>query len=128
VTEACCPRLILCTTCRNGRALAEGEKTPGALLHETLNALIAKQGGPSPVDLHEVACLANCDRGCSAVIAMPGKWTYLLGHLHETVAADLLAYAAAYAASPTGTVLPSQRPHSLRHMIIGRVPYLEPVQ
>jgi predicted metal-binding protein len=118
--------LIVCTTCRNGRTLAENEKTPGALLHETLKALITEQDTPAPVDLHEVACLANCDRGCSAVIVMSGKWTYLLGHLHETIAADLLAYAAAYAASPTGTVLPSRRPDSLGHMIVGRVPHLEP--
>jgi len=117
--------LILCTTCRNGRTLAEGETTPGALLYEALKGLVARQDTPVAVDLCEVACLANCDRGCSAVIAVPGKWTYLLGHLHAAVAADLLVYAAAYAASPTGTVLPARRPVSLRHMIIGRVPHLE---
>jgi predicted metal-binding protein len=126
VTEASRPRLILCTTCRSGRTVAADDKPPGALLHETLNALIARQDGTAPVDVREVACLANCDRGCSAVIAMPGKWTYLLGHLQVADAADLLVYAAAYAASPTGTVLPSRRPDSLRHMIIGRVPHLEP--
>jgi predicted metal-binding protein len=57
---------------------------------------------------------------------MPGKWTYLLGHLREPDAADLLAYAAAYAASATGTVLPSRRAQALRDMIIARVPHLEP--
>ena len=126
MTEACRPRLILCITCRQGRTLAEGEKTPGALLHGTVSALLGEQVSAAPVDLREVACLANCDRGCSAVISMPGKWTYLLGHLHAAIADDLLTYAAAYAASPTGTVLPSRRPESLRHMIIGRVPHLEP--
>jgi predicted metal-binding protein len=95
------------------------------LLHEALKGLIAREDTPVAVDLREVACLANCDRGCSAVIAIPGKWTYLLGHLHEAVAADLLVFAASYAASPTGTVLPAKRPVSLRNMIIGRVPHLE---
>ena len=126
MTETCRPRLILCTTCRNGRTLAEGEATPGALLHGTLQTLIAGLDQPASVDVREVACLANCDRGCSAVIAMPGKWTYLLGRLDQSVAADLLTYAAAYAASATGTVLPSRRPASLRDMILGRVPHLEP--
>jgi predicted metal-binding protein len=127
VTEICCPRLILCTTCRNGHTLAKGEATPGALLHGALQALIADLDPSASVDLREVACLANCDRGCSAVIAMSGKWTYLLGGLDQSVAADLLTYVAAYAASATGTVLPSRRPASLRNMIIGRVPHLEPV-
>jgi len=95
------------------------------LLHDALKALIASQDPPASVDLREVACLANCERGCSAAITMPGKWTYLLGHLHEPDAADLLAYAAAYAASATGTVLPSRRPAALRNMIIGRIPNLE---
>jgi predicted metal-binding protein len=126
VTKTGCPRLILCTTCRNGRSLADGETTPGALLHARLQTLIAEVGTPASVDLREVACLANCDRGCSAVIAMPGKWTYLLGRLDRSVAADLLTYIAAYAESTTGTVLPSRRPPSLRNMIIGRVPHLEP--
>jgi predicted metal-binding protein len=118
VTEACRPRLIVCTTCRAGRALAEGETPPGALLHAALQSA-------SEIELREVACLANCDQGCSAAIATPGKWTYLLGHLTPELAGDLLQYAASYAASATGTVLPSRRPASLRHMIIGRVPYLE---
>ena len=125
VSETCRPRLILCTTCRNGRTGAPGEAPAGGLLHDALKALIASQDPPASVDLREVACLANCERGCSAAITMPGKWTYLLGHLHEPDAADLLAYAAAYAASATGTVLPSRRPAALRNMIIGRIPNLE---
>jgi predicted metal-binding protein len=101
--------------------LAEGETPPGARLHATVQALLPV---PSPIDLHEVACLANCDRGCSAAIAMPGKWTYLLGRLDPTLAGDLLTYAGVYAASANGTVLPSRRPASLREMVIGRVPDL----
>ncbi len=117
-------RLILCTTCRTGRILAEGETAPGALLYEAVRGLIAARGTEPLVELYEVACLANCDHGCSAAITMPGKWTYLLGRLNAALAGDLLAYAACYAASTTGTVLPSRRPASLRHMIIGRVPDL----
>ena len=126
LSEPCRPRLILCTTCRNGRTPEAGEATAGALLHGALGSLIASSAAPAPVDLREAACLANCDRGCSAAIAMPGKWTYLLGHLDEACAPALLTYAAAYASSATGAVMPSRRPPELRDMIIGRVPYLEP--
>lgn len=118
------PRLIVCTTCRAGRILAEGESAPGALLYAAVRGLIATRRTEPLVELREVACLANCDHGCSAAITMPGKWTYLLGRLNAALARDLLAYAACYAASSTGTVLPSRRPASLRHMIIGRVPDL----
>ncbi len=69
--------------------------------------------------------MANCERGCSAALAMPGKWTFFLGHLTPEHAADLLAYAAAYAAHATGTIMPSRRPASLRHAVLGRIPHLE---
>jgi len=72
-----------------------------------------------------VSCLASCERGCAAAISMPGKWTNLLGFLSPALASDLLVYAQAYAASPTGTVMPSRRPASLGTLILGRVPHPE---
>lgn len=117
------PRLIVCITCRAGRELGEGETPPGAMLHAELARLIA--AGGSNVDLRDVACMANCERGCSAALAMPGKWTFFLGHLRPEHAPDLLTYAAAYAAHATGTVMPSRRPESLRNVVLGRVPHLE---
>ena len=117
------PRLIVCTTCRAGRELAEGDTPPGAHLHAELVRLIDAHA--APVALHPVACLANCERGCSAALAMPGKWTFFLGHLSPDMAADLLTYAATYAAHPTGTVMPSRRPASLRHAVLARIPHLE---
>ena len=56
---------------------------------------------------------------------MPGKWTYVLGHLAPGLGIDLLAYAATYAASATGTVMPSRRPATLARVVIARVPPLE---
>lgn len=76
------------------------------------------------ITLRPVACLAACDRGCTAAIAMPGRWTWLLGHLGPEKAEDLLVYAQLYAASAKGTVMPSRRPASLADMILGRVPVL----
>jgi predicted metal-binding protein len=123
VSEACRPRLIVCTTCRAGRALADGEAPPGARLHAALAGLIAATA--AAVELREVACMANCERGCSAALAMPRKWIFFLGHLTPDHAADLLSYAAAYAAHATGTVMPSRRPASLRDVVLGRLPHLE---
>ena len=119
------PRLIVCITCRAGRDLADGETPPGALLHAELSQLLAPSSGEAVVDLREASCMANCERGCSAAIAMPGKWTYVLGHLAPGLATDLLAYAATYAASATGTVMPSRRPVALARVVIARVPPLE---
>ncbi len=108
--------LHVCTTCR---------ADPGAALHARLAALLAERPD-APVRLLEVKCLSNCDHGCSAAIAMPGKWSYLLGGLDLDRAADLLEYAAIYAASKTGVVMPSRRPASLASMVHGRIPPLEP--
>jgi predicted metal-binding protein len=123
VTEALHPSLILCTTCRNGGTPLQGEEPPGAMLYAALRARLSGEGA-TLIELRAAACLANCDRGCSAAIAMPGKWTYLLGFLRPALADDLLAYAKSYAESGTGIVLPSRRPASLRNMIIGRIPDL----
>ncbi len=112
------PRLYICSTCDPG-------PSPSGALFDALQARLAQPGAPA-VELASAACLANCDRGCSAAIAMPGKWTYLLGRLRPELADDLLTYAASYAASATGAVMPSRRPAPLRHMIMGRVPHLEP--
>ena len=116
------PCLHVCVTCRAGRELADDETPPGRLLHNALAGLT-----PGDVDLEAVACLAACERGCTATISADGKWTYLLGHLDVGLAHDLMTYARAYAASNTGTVLPSKRPASLRNMILGRVPVLLPL-
>ena len=113
------PRLHVCITCRAGTTPADGETPPGARL---LAALADMLGESDSLRLAPVACLANCERGCSAAISAAGKWTYLLGHLGPAQAADLIAYAATYAASASGTVMPSRRPASLRQAVIARIP------
>ena len=111
-------RLHVCVTCRAGRPPAAADTPPGALLHAALVRLV-RDGS---CEIRDVACLASCARGCAAAISMPGKWSYLLGKLSVAHAPDLLAYAAAYSASASGTVLPSRRPASLRDVILGRFP------
>ncbi len=107
----------ICVTCRGGAP--EHAPAAGQALYD---ALAQARPAEAALALRPAACLANCTRGCSAALAGPGKWTYLLGHLSPALAGDLLLYAATYAASATGTVMPSRRPASLRDVVIGRVP------
>ena len=113
------PHLHICVTCRAGQALAEGAKPPGQHLLDAVASLVGEAG---PVRVQAITCLASCERGCAAVISAPGKWGYLLGGLSNELAPDLLTYAGAYAASKTGTVMPSKRPHSLLGVVLGRFP------
>ncbi len=112
------PILHVCTTCRTGLPLAEGQTPPGRHMYDA----VAAHPAAAAVEVREVACLSLCDHGCAAAIAMPGKWSYLLGRLDISLAGDLLEYAATYARSATGTVLPSKRAPSLARMVLGRLP------
>ena len=107
----------VCVTCRRG--LPASDNPQGRQLHDALATLTA--GNPDVV-VHEVNCLAACDSGCTAVVATPGKWGWLLADLGPEKAADLLTYITAYAASRSGTVMPSRRPASLSGMVRGRFP------
>ncbi|WP_419900033.1 DUF1636 domain-containing protein [Roseomonas sp. USHLN139] len=117
------PVLTVCTSCRAGQTLAEGQTPPGRLLHDALAEALGAHPAP-PLALRGVACMAACSRGCTAAIAAPGKWTYLLGGLGQDQVDDLLTYAAAYAAHASGALLPSRRPESLRGAVIARLPDL----
>ena len=101
-----------------GWPLADGQTPPGRHVHDA----IARHSAAGTVELREVTCLSLCSTGCAAAISMPGKWSYLLGRLDTELAGDLLDYAASYAASATGTVLPSKRAPSLARMVMGRLP------
>jgi predicted metal-binding protein len=118
------PVLHVCVTCRAGELCKDGEVAPGARLHGALEQLNAAAG--APVELRQVACLAACDRGCTAAISMPGQFGYLLGGLSAGVAGDVLDYAQRYPTAKNGFVLLSKRAASLRHSILGRIPNLEP--
>ncbi|MCP1230936.1 DUF1636 domain-containing protein [Acetobacter indonesiensis] len=139
-TQQVLPVVHVCVTCRRGGPAMD--TPPGAQLYDRLVALLAQEeahadgsqhcdgeiagadGAPReiPVIVKPVECLAACDRGCTAAIAMHGRWTWLLGHLGPEKAEDLLVYARLYAASKKGTVMPSRRPASLSDMVLGRVP------
>lgn len=109
--------LHVCVTCRRG--LPASDNPQGRQLHD---ALVALAHDDPQVVIHEVSCLAACDAGCTAVVASPGKWGWLLANLGPEKAEDLLTYITAYAAARSGTVMPSRRPASLSDMVRGRFP------
>lgn len=110
--------LHICVTCRAGEEPVPGQDRPGRRLYDAMAML----GSESPFAVTSVECLAACDRGCMAAVSAPGKFSYLLGGLDETLCGDLASYVTQYAASPSGVVLPSRRPASLRQKVIGRLP------
>lgn len=117
------PQLHVCVSCwSRGAEPVEGGRTDGRRLFDEVQALVDGMGAASPVQVVPALCFANCERGCTAGIAAPGKWSYLMGELGPEHAADLLAYARAYAAAKSGVVLPSGRPASMQKTVIARFP------
>jgi predicted metal-binding protein len=120
------PVLHVCVTCRAGEMCEDGHSPPGARLHGALQHLNAAAG--APVELRPIACLAACDRGCTAAISMPGQFGYLLGGLSVGIAGDILDYAQRYPTAANGFVMRSKRAASLRDSILGRMPALDPTR
>jgi predicted metal-binding protein len=125
------PHLYICLSCRRrgAEAAPESEPTDGRRLYDAVKSLADEMGDDAPANVLPTLCFANCERGCSAGIAAAGKWSYLIGEIGPEHAADLLAYAEAYAKAKTGVVLPSGRPASLQASVIARFPApFEPVK
>lgn len=117
--------LHVCITCRR-----EGEDSgiaprPGLRLHDALVAA----GAPDGVVIRPVECLSACSNGCSLALSRPGSWTYVYGRMDpETHVPDILAGAAAYAASPNGLVAWRERPEIFRKQSLARIPPLETLE
>jgi predicted metal-binding protein len=114
--------LHVCITCKApelGLAPdAEGDPRPGARLHAALTA----QECPAGVTLVPVECLSACSQGCAVALSAPGKWSYVYGRMAEGNAAEILAGAAAYAATSDGVVPWRERPLIFRKQSLARVP------
>ncbi|TPE53503.1 DUF1636 family protein [Amaricoccus solimangrovi] len=112
--------LSVCVTCRRADA-PPGDRRPGAAMLDALS------GGPAPegVRIRAVECLSACSNGCAVALSAPGRWTYVYGNLDPARdAPDILAGAAAYAATPDGLIPWRERPLVLRRNAIARVPPL----
>lgn len=110
--------LMICSTCRAGEIVAEGDPAPG----ERLARAVEAAGLPGNVGLRRVECLSACSQGCSVALSAPGRWSYVYGRLSEADVPQILAGAAAYAAAPDGLVPWRERPPVFRKQSLARIP------
>jgi predicted metal-binding protein len=113
--------LHVCVTCLAGED-REAVPRAGRRLHDRLVEALRRQGDPPAFRIVEAECLSNCNRGCSAALSGPGRWSYVYGDLGEAAVDDLLAGAARYAATTDGLVPWRERPTIFRKGVIARIP------
>ena len=69
--------------------------------------------------------MSQCKRPCAIALSGHDRFTYLFGDLDPTChAADVLALAATYAATPDGFMHRNHRPLVMQAGILGRIPPL----
>ncbi len=118
--------LRVCVTCRRDptHEVAESERDGARFLRqiEAEADALAEAG----IAVEEVRCLSGCKRACTAVMAAPGKWTYVLCDLDpETDGPALLDYTRRFHGSDNGQVPWRERPESLRRKTLARIPPLD---
>jgi predicted metal-binding protein len=110
--------LYVCTTCKAGEPVAEGEAPCGARLHAALAAATPPEG----VRIVGVECLSACNTGCAVSLTKPGAWSYVYGLLTPEDVPAILEGAGKYAATADGIVPWRERPTVFRKQSIARVP------
>ncbi len=111
--------LTICTTCKREGVDPEATR-PGALLMSALSETTL----PAGITVRGVECLSACKRGCAMVLTGgDARWSYIYGDLDpEAHVEDILAGAAAYAATADGLVPWRERPQVFRKQSIARIP------
>ena len=111
--------LTICTTCKREGVDPEATR-PGAILMAALDEAALPEG----VTVRGVECLSACKRGCAMVLTGgDDRWSYIYGDLDpDQHIDDILAGAAAYAATADGLVPWRERPQVFRKQSIARIP------
>jgi len=114
--------IYVCTTCRRPDDPEDYPRPGAALADATIRA--AENSG---IAVQPLRCLANCKRGCSAVLrrtAPPAPaWTYVFGHLDPAADAQALVQGAKLLAGSADGLMPWRgRPDALKRGLIARVP------
>jgi len=113
--------IYVCTTCRQPDD-PEDQPRPGA----ALAAATARAAENTGIVVHPMRCLANCKRGCSAVMQRADTWTYVFGHLDPALDADALVEGAKLLSQSADGLMPWRgRPEALKRGLIARVPPLD---
>lgn len=116
--------LYVCTTCKAGEPVLDGDPRPGAQLHAALVA----GGAPEGVRIVGVECLSACNTGCAVSLTKPGAWSYVYGRLTLDDVPAILEGAEKYAASADGIVPWRDRPTVFRKQSIARIPPHPPLE
>ncbi|MEX0809913.1 MAG: DUF1636 family protein [Dongiaceae bacterium] len=112
--------IVVCNSCRS-RTGPETEPRPGSLLARAT----AKAAADTDIDVRQVACLGNCNRGLSVAFLRTGCWSYVFGELDTHCADDLVVAAKLFAQSQDGFMPFWKRPQSLKGGLIARIPSFE---
>ncbi len=113
--------LYVCVTCRGSGEASANESRAGARLLAAVERGLAEAA--TNLSVVGVECLSNCSRSCSAAVAAPGKWTYVIGNLDpEQHTSDILAFAQQHSAHDLGLPAWRERPEHIRKNTIARVP------
>lgn len=117
------PRTVLtvCRTCRPEGASSE-EAPAGAALGRAAAEALRRLDPSSVVDLKAIACLSACGRACTASVAAPGKFGYVIGGLVPADAQDLATFALRHSESSDGVPPWRARPERIRKNTVARVP------
>jgi len=84
---------------------------------------VARRPFAERTDVLAFECLGACPRRGRASISAPGRWSVAFGGLDDRSDAEPLCdLIAAWLERPHGEVPKAERPRSLRHKVIGRVP------
>ena len=114
--------IYVCTTCRRSDDPEDYPRPGAALADATIRA--AENSG---IAVQPLRCLANCKRGCSAVLRRTDPsapaWTYVFGHLDPAADAEALVQGAKLLAGSADGLMPWRgRPDALKRGLIARVP------
>jgi len=118
--------IIVCDTCR--WTVEEKVGPDGRTGGEVLAGLIERLADESAaLDVRRQSCLMGCERHCNAVIAAPGKLTYVLGRFEpeQEAAEAVVDYARLHAESETGQVPFRQWPWGVKGHFVARIPVVE---
>ena len=115
--------LYVCTTCKAGDPVAEGDLPPGTRLYDALRQEILPEG----IRIVGVECLSACTSGCAISLTKPGAWSYVYGRLVLDDVPAILEGAGKYAASLDGIVPWRERPTVFRKQSIARIPPQNPL-
>lgn len=114
--------LLVCNTCRKGLKLRDGDKRPGEILFDALNAIDL----PDLVQIHGVNCISNCSQGCTIVLRGEGRWSYVYGNLDPDEHVEIILDGVnKYLNAADGLVPWRERPEHFRKNCIARIPPLE---